>query len=364
MTETDAPPRAGLWTMIYGWFLILVGWRDIYASTYDRRYREVVVAYAEALRIRIAGTPLPGNVQERLAAEIDAVVAGFTTSKESFSRLLEVELRYFHLADPVSRLAMAQAIRERFQRVATPGALEARAASAPPDLSLDWTPEMTADTVGMLNYIHARYIMNIAREEAVTHQKSVLLLRFRRIAAGFVAVVTLSALVWLVAHYLGKGPQVFLGFKLFIAISVIFTLGYLGAIVSVTQRFQKAVESDVLQADPVFVIGGIAIGQRGIDVAMMLAGVFAVLLYFVFVGGMASTLGLAGGIFPMVENCSKLATTGMMGDLARDLGFCGQSDLMRMFIFAFAAGYAERLVPDVLNRISRADSDAESRSDK
>jgi hypothetical protein len=146
--------------------------------------------------------------------------------------------------------------------------------------------------------------------------------------------------------------------------SIIFTLGYLGAIVSVTQRFQKAVESDVLQADPVFVIGGIAIGQRGIDVAMMLAGVFAVLLYFVFVGGMASTLGLSGGIFPAVENCRAPASTSMMGDLARDLGFCGQSDLMRMFIFAFAAGYAERLVPDVLNRIARADSDAEDRVEK
>jgi hypothetical protein len=98
---------------------------------------------------------------------------------------------------------------------------------------------------------------------------------------------------------------------------------------------------------------------------MVSAGVFAVLLYFLVAGGMAETLGLSGGIFP--STCPgepEPDVVSFAGSIARTIGLCGQQDLLRMFLFAFAAGYAERLVPDVLSRITRAEKkDEEEKSD-
>jgi len=363
MSNTAAQsPRPGLLRRLWDMTLIILGFRDLLAETHVRGYRDVITAYGEALRIRINGVGTATDLSRILTAEIDAVSQNFTNSKASFARLLEVELRHFHGADDTSKIAIAQGVRERYQRFAAPAAIEAREKQGYPALKLPWTDAMSADTISIFNYIHARYIMNVAREEAVSRQKSVLLLRFRRIAAGFVAVVALGGLVWLAARFFVGGEAVLIWFRTFIAISLIFTLGYIGAAVSVSQRFQKAMDQDVLQADPVFTIGGIAIGQRGIDVAMVMAGVFSVLLYFVFAGGMAATLGFSGGLFPEVNNCPKVLQASYMGDLSRNLGFCGQRDLLRMFVFAFAAGYAERLVPDVLNRIASAGKAGKSES--
>lgn len=347
---------------MWGMLLILVGWRDLLADQHDKRYRDVVDAYGQALRIRIAASALPDAERVELTGCIDQILRSFRTSKDSFSRLLEVEQRYFRESDATGKLAEAKAIRERHARVAAPAAIESREKQGYPDLSLAWTEEMTADTVTMLNYIHARYIMNIAREEAIARQMSTLLLRFRRIAAGFVAVAAVCAMIWCVAGWFDRGPTVGPALRGFLALSVIFTVGYIGATISVSQRFQKAMEADVLQSDPVFVIGGIATGQRGIDIAMMMAGVFAILLYWLFAGGMAATLGLSGGLFPTAAGSAGCtvpdpSAASEFGRIARTLGFCGEADLFRMLIFAFAAGYAERLVPDVLNRIASAGKD-------
>ncbi|QMW23773.1 hypothetical protein [Sandaracinobacteroides saxicola] len=346
--------QASTLKIIWGFILIGIGWKDIHADEIERSYSQVIRAYGLALRTRLVGSP-PAAGAEAMAAEIDDAITsaeGDGSTSDAFSRLMQVELAYFRASDPANKLASAQATRERFARVAAPGAVTARESTQPVALSLTWTDEMTADTIGLMNYIHAQYMMNMAREMAVTRQKTALILRVRRVLAALFAAFVVTALVRLGFGFAGHTDLGDTILKLGGVLSVIFALGYLGSIVSVTQRFQKAVDSNVMGTDPVFTIGGLLTGQRGIDVAMLSAGVFALLLYVLFASGMASALGLSGGVFPAVDNCPALAATTQMGDIGRLMGFCGSADLLRMFIFAFLAGFSERLVPDVINRIA------------
>lgn len=248
--------------------LIWTGWRDIRAAGFDARFHDIIAAYGQALRCRIAGAPPPDPaIAQALLARVDAVHDAVTgagmDSKQAFSTLCEVETRYLLAVDEPVRLSAALATRERFARVAAPSAIAAREQVNPVELTLPWTAEMTADTLNILNYIHARYIMNIARETAVARVKSMLLLRVRRVAfmllLWLVGVSVIAALV--VPGEQGLGLLATDEWRVFAGLTLIFVLGYLGSIVSVSQRFQKVVDANVLKDDPVFVIGGIAIAS-------------------------------------------------------------------------------------------------------
>lgn len=347
--------------------LAILGFVDIEAERYAGCFHDIARAYGEALRSRVqAAMPGAGAAPSWLSAadgaallaDLDGALQRLNSpeadAKPVFSAMAAVEARFFHAQSDPGKLSFAESVRERFARVATPVAAQARAVASVPQLAAPFTAAMEADTVALLNYVHARYVMNIARETVVARQRAVLLLRVRRVALAYF--LTLGV-VWVLrtslAHSVDVRPD--LAWRTGAVVASLFALGYLGSIVSVAQRLGDAVEANILKGDPVFVIGGLAIGQRAMDVGMLLGGLFAFILYWIFAGGLGQQIGLSGGVFPVLAGGGCTRSSAADG-FALAVGFCGQADLFRMFLFAFVAGYAERLVPDVLDAISKREA--------
>jgi hypothetical protein len=417
----EARPRSG----VVDWVDQRFGRRVPATEQVSRQYSNVIDGYGQGLRVRIEGAAAAADMAEAaltalgkapeaasekvradrlraLVAEVDRQVELLPKSwtdprpvpnaKAVMGRLLAVELGYFHMTSPADQYSSARAARERFQRVAAPQALALRAVSQVPELTLPLSEAAIADTVELLNYIHAQYILDIAREVEVTDQKITLLFRLQRplLALGLLALLMVAvAVVWRFADFLSKGSlgrsllgaetAANAGFFLtqvpyfVIGLLIILALGYAGSIVSVAQRFQKAVESPVLSGDPVFAIGGLAAGWNGVRLAMASAAVFAGLAYLLFASGLANLLGLSGGLFPVPVGASECGLppagraadsiaftateaafrSGSAGDrFAFAMGLCSRTELMKMLIIAFLAGFSERLVPDILNQIA------------
>lgn len=383
------------------WLMRLYGGRIPASLQVSRQYANVIDAYGRSLRIRIQGAVAAAQGRadaeraatlQGFAGDIDAALTAFAASgwagaKDIFSRILAVELAYFHRTDSGDQYATARAARERFQRVAAPTAVAQRNASQVPELTIPLSEPAIADTVELLNYIHAQYILEIAREVEVTDQKLTLLFRLQ----GPILVLSLGALLTLAGALLWRAVNAFAfsasrplidlptGTALFmtqvpyflIGLLIILALGYAGSIVSVAQRFQRAVDTPVLSSDPVFSIGGLAAGWNGVRLAMASAAVFGAIAYLIFASGLANALGISGGLFPVPIGASECGAPGSAADrvaytatleafrggsagdrFAFALGLCSRTELMKMFVIAFLAGFSERLVPDILTQIA------------
>jgi hypothetical protein len=252
----------------------------------------------------------------------------------------------------------------------------------------------------LLDLIHTNYLLNIAREQSLRRLRLFLL-------AGSIIIIL---------SVIGTGiffdPQFFPFFA-------IFATGIAGALCSALQRVQKAVGYNAMAADPVYDMVSLRIGYGGILVSIFTGGVFALLLYIIVVAGYASQL-LPAGAADSAKSAAELAMRGATGNppmsadptasaLAISTGQQNSADgtgpkagdaasvdsqqpgqrsaaaprdeepsiysffktlvtpaydwdpanLFRMLLLAFLAGFTERLVPDILTRLSqrRAESD-------
>lgn len=80
----------------------------------------------------------------------------------------------------------------------------------------------------------------------------------------------------------------------------------------------------------------------------LIAGVFALTLYGIFMSGSL----LAGSLFPSFGECASAEFTGV-----RDLADCvpaTNSDVAKALVWSFAAGFLERLVPNLITTLTRA----------
>jgi hypothetical protein len=187
--------------------------------------------------------------------------------------------------------------------VASPRELAAYVASgppAPPSASSAAGPGGTsvtaigdADNIALLGHVHRNYLLTVLREQAERDLKQWIQLGLMR--ALILYAVVLAALLLLQAQELIPEQALYFG----IGISLFFLVGRLGAATSVVQRLQKAVREE--SRDAFFEITALCTGRRGISIAMMEGGIFAVLLYTIFAAGLGQHLGMSGGIFPQVE---------------------------------------------------------------
>ena len=442
-------------------------------STEDirKKYEPIIETYGRNLGVRLAGAivsraktdgwtgsgPYPPSALQALAVRLDAILAGTPPldTVARFAAILSVEQEYLHLADPGEQAAIALGVRERFDRVGSNHARMAQAIRSQRAVTAPLDPDVLADTVIMLNQIHSKYLLDIAREVEEAGQKSQLLYRLR----GAMLVVGGGILIYFLVQLilLFSAGQALVEVSLFLlGMVLIFGLGYLGSIISVSQRMQAATADNVLEGDPVSAIGRLAAGWDSVKLSMSTAGIFALIAYVLVAANAAAVLGLSGGLFPRTEESqlcranaqfdyraggaetdeersgkdqapavedgaasaatetgaadagapkdAEGAAEGAQGAaedaaaavvaaspavdtavadaaspasesavappapptkvapqdderelvfgfrFARALGLCDQTDLLRMVVIAFLAGFAERLIPDVLTK--------------
>jgi hypothetical protein len=127
--------------------------------------------------------------------------------------------------------------------------------------------------------------------------------------------------------------------------------GIIGGFVSSQRRMQN-IPTDV---DPLISIFGLDTAGYYLWLSPLLGGIFAIILGLMFVGGI-----LKGTVFPDFYVSKIIDPSGTKLLMNRSLfkGFAlqalptGTEEWAKLFIWSFLAGFAERLVPDNLDRLS------------
>lgn len=146
---------------------------------------------------------------------------------------------------------------------------------------------------------------------------------------------------------------------------VVVVTGMAGAMISIIQRLQKATSRDAMVDDGIFELIGLRIGWVSILMSVAIGGVFAVFIYVLIAGGLLDQVipKMAGsGPKPVTvvtdevmqcvpgegRDCTYWANKVYMA-----LGLGSRTDLFKLLVYAFASGFAERFVPDIITKLTK-----------
>jgi hypothetical protein len=129
--------------------------------------------------------------------------------------------------------------------------------------------------------------------------------------------------------------------------------GMLGAFFSALTRLYKVDEAGAALISPTVSDLGPHLVLYSL-IPPVVGAIAAVVLYLVFVGKM-----LAGGLFPSIS-CVSGKTCASVLDLMDNYWPTNPEDYGRALVWSFAAGFSERLVPDVLQRMVQKTQDEQN----
>jgi hypothetical protein len=298
-------------------------------TTESKKQIQLKSAYFGQIFAEYASIPreVQRGVQEALPPAVQTLVNAFGSTgmlpEERYGDLKWADLAIFEDAvlanqDLSTLRRKVWHLRARFSALVGPEIYHAYQDSRPPDPETATTAEssLRADLRRILGLTHWFYSLSSVRERIRSE------IGWR---AGAVVTAVFSLLV-LVGQYklreYWKGPL--LGF-----LALVVGFGVLGAFVSFSRRLYQSSDN----TDPVIGSMRLLIFKTGAPFTMLSGGIFSLLLYLILLGNL-----LSGGIFPGF-------TKG--GPLPDDAA----ADWARMFVWAFIAGFAERLVPDTLDQL-------------
>lgn len=312
-------------------------WRYGYSHP-DEDLLGMIDAVGDALYVQINAalailTGESAEQAERIRQELDNELR---KALPDFSTLLSVEARINALYPPAWAKRRQWVVRERFQRVASTGAVQswraagdrpaaehaqAAAPAQPVEGSSGRSPtggaegdvagagnggaggdggagpgdpaltEAEAETQTLLSYVHTSYLMTIGREKAVRDLKRWLLMRFWLF---LVVLLPLLFVVWIIL-WLNEAGQYW---GLLLGMFLIAAAGRAGATTSIINRLQTAISNNVLAADPIVELTALRTGKNEISMALVSASIFALLMWAFFASGVPRMIGLEGGLFP------------------------------------------------------------------
>ena len=245
----------------------------------------------------------------------------------TWPQLYFIESAILEVQPPTSLSRIVWRWRLRLRNVAGASAYQAYLDSKPPDPSSSTPEEIQADLSSIAAEIHYRYLLAPAREAA---REKLNLLTLIAVAAFLAVVVVLVAVYWR-THGIINVP----------ALAVVIFFGATGGLVSVQQRLQALPEDD-----PLFGLLAISSSQFSVFFSPLVGAVFAIILYHFFIGHL-----LSGSLFPDIATPAGTPVGVPFNVFAGDTGPIGGADWAKLEIWSFIAGFGERFVPDILNRL-------------
>jgi len=196
--------------------------------------------------------------------------------------------------------------------------------------------------------------------EGMREQLTKRAVRMTLIILGIIILLALISLGGLKIFSSDKFKQIFDVTGVFgLTVGTVACAGIIGGCVSMLQRIQSA----PTEGDALFNLAALTNGWIGLSLSPLYGAIFASLLFILFAGGI-----LKGSVFPTIETAgakveqtapgtaTPAATPPPQGvlkaeDFLKQTGPKDGVSFALLMIWSFIAGFAERLVPDTLNRL-------------
>jgi hypothetical protein len=230
-------------------------------------------------------------------------------------------------------------LRDKYRKTVAFEVYQAYKDSRPPDIdSIDQEnlALLRADLLKILKEFHWLYAVTIIKEEI---RSSIL----NRLAIALLLVIVISL------SYVSL-PDIFpwiSGLSNTPAIFTVLLVGILGGIVSTMFRLFN---SQTIESEPIKDIVQLQQGRISIYISPILGGIFAVVLFVILSGGFVDGFILPEMVTPQPGRGNEALT---FFDFWTKTGPATATDAAVLLIWSFLAGFAERLVPDVLDRIAK-----------
>lgn len=295
--------------------------------------------------------------------EVLAVIArGFASplAGEQIAAAVELrkELSKTYTAERLDRMVVH--LRDRFYVAVGPAAAERYRETIKPEPS---PSEKHGEAEALLEQLKLIYSMSVERDRQLG--------AIRVLSLGFLGVVAaLMGAMWLFTPGFLAEPRMIEGVR-FASLTtepgsaqpaalvpafgslanymMVLTFAATGSVVSIIQRSHKASQLGPVATDPIAQINGLRYGLFGLLMAGLTGPVSALLLIAAFASGDIQLGALSPTFVPcdgeprsefrLMDHCAALDT---------------HADVAKLLVWAFLAGFTERLLPDVLDRFARA----------
>jgi hypothetical protein len=211
-------------------------------------------------------------------------------------------------------------VRERFRVVFGEDRYRSYVDSKPPELGADDRDALLADSQMLMKCMSEAYIFALGREREIQRMK-------RRVFALSTVAWAAALLIWIILE--GRGSEYHM-------IPLLALFGLFGSTISVFRRLQTLAVTNASATDAALELMSLRLGSIGVLVALLSGWVFAMLIGFIFQAGFIQLGDVAPKFQP--DHILEPVTS---------------SDRAKLLVFAFISGFAERFVPDVIDRLTQ-----------
>lgn len=273
---------------------------------------------------------------------------GFNSPFPSEQIAAAVDLRKWMVRDySQERLAwFVPQLRERYAlAVGLKGGKLLEPAAVPADTTT--REELEAEALSLLERLKLLYTLSSERE--------ILTGRMRRWALGLLFALFGALMVARVLPNLTPPGAVREAITVVANFSLIAFVGAAGAMVSILRRTESAMASASSEIDPVRQVSALSQGLTAVFIAAFVGMSVSFVLVAFFASGLVREGAIVGGgaasLFPQVVPCRYDCPLSLVN---RGLMFPAAGDAAKMMVWAFIGGFSEQLVPDVLDRLTKA----------
>lgn len=288
---------------------------------------------AHYLSLGLADTDPALSLNRNAQRVADAIIREQDKNRLNWGDLSGLEMAVLQLLPEPNLQRLAWSLRARYAEIAGPAWSDLYEQSCPPPVSASSAPAMSlrADLTVLLSELQRLRAVTQVREEQRAR------ITFRA-ALGAFGLMTLAILLFFLFPNRPGGPNHpsppgTLPHDWQIICFVIAT-GAIGGLISMLRRIQAASGAGIAQVDTI----ALGAGEVGVTLSPLYGAVFALVLYFVFMGSLLDAKLDGMSLFPALDPKSGLMSA--YGDFAK------------LLVWSFIAGFAEKFVPDVLDRLT------------
>ena len=292
---------------------------------------------ADDLRARLSG--LAGDATaEQMARRLTEAIE---TGRPAYAELQEAERFLVAHASPAAMRSLCADLEARYRAVLPKGAVK-RIACRPKE-----PQDLHEYAILLVDWLYRAYRYSAAREAIVRKIKA-------RLAFAATTVFAAGTLWFVMATFSGSGGGWSTGG--YLAVGML-CAGILGSIFSIIRRLQKVLDEPLDAGDPEETQIKLKYGQWGVGIALSSGAAFPFVLYAVF---LSEVMGHGGGLFPAFKCLDELrcGPFNTLSSLVFEYVPAGPADAGKILVWSFMAGFAERLLPDVLDRLVTRSADS------